>query len=64
MIRTRVDQVGKAELPNMSKPLEGRGIQEFQDRVRDFDIAMHRVLDDLHLVSLTQSFNRANKGIE
>jgi hypothetical protein len=47
MVCTGVHKVGKPQLPDVPEPLQCRGVKECTGKIIQFDIAMHRVFDDL-----------------
>jgi len=47
MVCTGVYKVGKPQLPDVPEPLQCRGVKEGAGKIIQFDIAMHRVFDDL-----------------
>jgi hypothetical protein len=63
VVRTRVNEIRKTQLTNVPKPLEGGGIQKRQDKILHFNIAMDRVLDDLHGLTKESSYT-SHKSIE
>jgi hypothetical protein len=48
VVCTGVDEVRKSQLPDIAQPLERGGVEEIERIVLDLNIAMDRVLDDLH----------------
>jgi hypothetical protein len=53
MIGTWIHEEGKSELPDIAKPLDCRSIEDRKCITRYLNVAMNRVLDDLHLATYT-----------
>jgi hypothetical protein len=51
VICSRIHEVRKSELPDIAKPLECRSIEYRKCITRYLNVAMNRVLDDLHLAT-------------
>ncbi len=48
VVRTWVHEVRKAELPDITEALQGRGVEQGKREILNLNIAVDRVLDDLH----------------
>jgi hypothetical protein len=48
VVRPRVHKVGKTQLADVAQPLDGRGIEQVKGSIVNLDVAVDRVLDDLH----------------
>ena len=63
MVGTRIDEIGKTELFDIAEALEYRGIEQGKCKILHFNIAMDRVLDDLHRFTKESSYT-SHKSIE
>ena len=61
MVGAGVYEVGEPELPHVPEPLHGSRVKETDHGRRDFHVAMHRVLYDLHAQSETTLFSPSYK---